>query len=264
VHVRSRRERNPWPPWGHGFRFVVSAASGTRVLDEIAAAFSLDPEAAMTRSTPCALLVVVSLAACAQQSIHTAAPPPLHERVTVYNRRVTPLVDGGRLGVRLDSAPGHGVAWLTRVADFDAGTIAADIRGKDVLQRSFVGIAFAGANDSTYELVYLRPFNFRATDSTRRAHASQYVADPDYPWPRLRREHPGRYEKPLTPPPDPSSWVRLRVVVTAGEVRAYVNDAAVPSLVVDRLRPGARGRVGPWVGTQSDGDFANVSVEPGS
>lgn len=218
----------------------------------------------MTRSIPCLPLVVVSLVACAQQSTRTAAPPPLHERVTVYNRRVTPLVDGARVGVRLDSAVGHGVAWLTGVTDFGTGTIAADIRGKDVLQRSFVGIAFAGVNDSTYELVYLRPFNFRATDSTRRAHAIQYVADPDYPWPRLRRESPGRYEKPLTSPPDPNSWVRLRIVVTTGEVRAYVNEATAPSLVVERLRPGARGRVGLWVGTQSDGNFANVSVEPGS
>jgi hypothetical protein len=156
----------------------------------------------------------------------------------------------------------HGVAWLVG-SDFDTGTIEADIRGKDVLQRSFVGIAFAGANDSTYELVYLRPFNFRAADSTRRAHAIQYVADPDYPWPRLRRESPGRYEKPLSPAPDPSAWVRLRLVVSRLEVRAYVDGAATPSLVVERLRPGARGRVGLWVGTQSDGDFANVRIDSG-
>jgi len=43
-----------------------------------------------------------------------------------------------------------------------------------------------------------------------------------------------------------------------------VNDATAPSLVVGRLRPGARGWVGLWVGTQSDGEFANVRVDPGS
>jgi len=223
----------------------------------------------MTRSSPHApvvtrLLIAAALAACAPPSSRTAAAPPaLHERVTVYNRRALPLADGVRAGVRLDSAAGHGVAWLTDVTDFATGTIEADVRGKDVLQRSFVGIAFAGVNDSTYELVYLRPFNFRAADSTRRAHAIQYVADPDYPWPRLRREYPGRYEKPLTPAPDPNAWVRLRLVVSATEVHAYVNDAPAASLVVARLRPGARGRVGLWVGTQSDGDFANVRVDPG-
>jgi hypothetical protein len=216
----------------------------------------------MTRSSIHSLLAAVALTACTSLGSRIAVQPPLHERLTVYNRNVTPLVDGARSGVRLDSAAGHGVAWLAGT-DFAAGTIEADIRGKDVLQRSFVGIAFAGANDSTYELVYLRPFNFRATDSTRRAHAIQYVADPDYPWPRLRREQPGRYEKPLTPAPDPSAWVRLRLVVSASEVRAYVNENETPSLLVTRLRPGARGRVGLWVGTQSDGDFAGVRVSSG-
>jgi hypothetical protein len=207
-------------------------------------------------------LAAVALTACASLSTRTVAQSPLHERVTVYNRGATPLADGARSGVRLDSAVGHGVAWIAG-SDFGTGTIEAEIRGKDVLQRSFVGVAFAGANDSTYELVYLRPFNFRATDSTRRAHAIQYVADPDYPWPRLRREFPGRYEKPLTPAPDPNAWVRLRLVVTTSEVRAYVDGAETPSLVVGRLRPGARGRVGLWVGTQSDGDFANVRITSG-
>jgi hypothetical protein len=218
----------------------------------------------MTRSTPSALLIALSLAACAQAGVRTDAASPLHDRVTTYNRRATPLADGARTGIRLDSAASHGIAWFTGITDFATGILAADIRGKDVLQRSFVGIAFAGTNDSTYELVYLRPFNFRATDSTRRAHAIQYVADPDYPWPRLRRDYPGQYEKPVSPAPDPNAWVRLRLVVTTSEVRAFVNDASAPSLVVGRLRPGARGRVGLWVGAQSDGEFANLSVSPGS
>jgi hypothetical protein len=216
----------------------------------------------MIRSPIPAVLAAVALTACASVGSRAVALSPLHERLTVYNRVATPLTDGARVGVRLDSAAGHGVAWIAG-SDFASGTIEADIRGKDVLQRSFVGIAFAGANDSTYELVYLRPFNFRATDSTRRAHAIQYVADPDYPWPRLRREFPGRYEQPVTSAPDPNAWVRLRLVVGSSEVRAYVDGAQTPSLVVDRLRSGARGRVGLWVGTQSDGDFANVRVNSG-
>ncbi len=216
----------------------------------------------MTRPIIPLMLTAVALTACASLSSRTAAQSSLHERVTVYNRVATPLTDGARSGVRLDSAAGHGVAWIAG-SDFSTGTIEAEIRGKDVLQRSFVGIAFAGANDSTYELVYFRPFNFRAADSTRRAHSIQYVADPDYPWPRLRREFPGRYEKPLTPPPDPNAWVSLRLVVTTSEVSAYVDGAETPSLVVGRLLPGARGRVGLWVGTQSAGDFASVRISSG-
>jgi hypothetical protein len=234
----------------------VSAASGASVLDEIAAV-DLVTEDAVTRPIFSTLLAAAALTACASLSSRDAVQPPLHQRVTVYNRTASPLTDGARVGLRLDSAAGHGVAWIVG-SDFATGTIEADIRGKDVLQRSFVGIAFAGANDSTYELVYLRPFNFRAADSTRRAHAIQYVADPDYPWPRLRREYPGRYEKPLIPAPDPTAWVHLRLVVSQADVRAYVDGGSAPSLVVERLRPGARGRIGLWVGTQSDGDFASV------
>ena len=39
-------------------------------------------------------------------------------------------------------------------------------------QRSFVGVAFRIADDSTYDVIYLRPFNCRATDSTLRTHGS--------------------------------------------------------------------------------------------
>ena len=45
-------------------------------------------------------------------------------------------------------------------SDFDQGTIEIDVRGRDVLQQSFLGIAFHGKDDKTYEAVYLRPFNF--------------------------------------------------------------------------------------------------------
>lgn len=60
--------------------------------------------------------------------------------------------------------------------------------------KSFVGIAFHRRDDSTYDAVYLRPFNFRATDPTRHMHAVQFISVPDYDWPRLRQDSPEEFE----------------------------------------------------------------------
>ncbi len=67
-----------------------------------------------------------------------------------------------------------GLVWIEG-SDFGEGTIEVDVRGKDVLQQSFVGVAFHGKDDKTYESVYLRPFNFRADDPVRHQHAVQYM-----------------------------------------------------------------------------------------
>jgi hypothetical protein len=46
------------------------------------------------------------------------------------------------------------VVWVQR-SDFSEGTIDIDVRGRDVLQRSFLGVAFHGKSDTAYECVYL-------------------------------------------------------------------------------------------------------------
>ena len=110
----------------------------------------------------------------------------------VVNRGVSHLEDGGRRGLLLSADSGEGIAYLTGV-EFSSGTIECDIRGKDVPQQSFLGIAFHAADDSTYESVYFRPFNFRAADSTHRAHAVQYESVPGNGWQKLRTEQPGDF-----------------------------------------------------------------------
>lgn len=88
------------------------------------------------------------------------------------NRTVTPLKD--KTGVHVSAAPGSGVAWV-KDKTFTAGTIELDIKGKDVKQGSFVGVAFHGTSRFDCEAVYFRPFNFFAKDSLARMHAVQYV-----------------------------------------------------------------------------------------
>jgi hypothetical protein len=150
--------------------------------------------------------------------------------------------------------------------EFTNGTIEFDLKGKDVLQQSFVGVAFHGVDGTTYDAVYFRPFNFKAADAARRSHGVQYVSQPTYPWQKLRAEQPDKYEQALTPAPDPNGWFHVRVVVANPKVSVFVGDAKEPSLVVNQLSDRRKGLVGLWVGNNSGGDFANLKIlqAPGS
>ncbi|PYP01273.1 MAG: hypothetical protein DMD25_12930 [Gemmatimonadetes bacterium] len=183
------------------------------------------------------------------------------EGLKVFNRSVSSLSDGARKGVRLSEHAGDGVAYLQGV-EFTNGTIELDVRGKDVPQQSFVGVAFHGVDGTTYDAIYFRPFNFRAEDPARRGHAVQYIAQPIYPWQKLRAEQPGKYERAIDPVPDPNAWFHVRVVVTSPKVSVFVDDAKEPSLVIDQLSNRKKGLVGLWVGNNSGGDFANVKIVP--
>lgn len=178
-------------------------------------------------------------------------------QIVVVNRELTKNPSDG--SVKLSAAEGEGLAWLKGV-EFSTGTIEIDMKGKDELQKSFVGIAFHGVNDSTFEGVYFRPFNFHATDPVRKIHAVQYIYHPKFPWYTLRETQNGIFEKGIVNAPKPNDWFHARIVVTDKEVMVYVDKQTTPSLTVTRLGLGNTGRVGLWVGNGSDGEFANVSV----
>ena len=65
----------------------------------------------------------------------------------------------------------------------------------------------------------------------------------------------------MNPVPDPDGWFHARIEVTAKIVRAFVNDAQEPRLVVDRLTDREAGGVGLWVGV-FDGEYANLRIIP--
>lgn len=176
----------------------------------------------------------------------------------ISNRNFTIDADGV---AHLDEAPNDGIAWI-KGRSFSEGTIELDIRGKDAFQRSFVGIAYHGVDDSTFEAVYFRPFNFHSPDPARVVHAVQYVALPEYDWSKLRQGHPGVYEKAATPAPKANDWFHVKIVVDADRVSVFVNGSAVASLEVTPLvhRPGQK--IGYWVGNGSAGDFQHLHVTP--
>jgi|SRR5262245_42509466 len=179
----------------------------------------------------------------------------------VFNRSLSALSDGAKKGVRLSESPGDGVAYLEGF-EFADGAIEFDIRGKDVQQQSFVGVAFHGLDEKIYDAVYFRPFNFKTEDQARRIRAVQYISHPTYTWQKLRTEQPGKYEKAISPVPDPNGWFHARVVVASPKVSVFVNDAKEPCLVVDQLSDRKKGLVGLWVGNTSGGDFASLKIVP--
>jgi len=182
-------------------------------------------------------------------------------KLRAVNREVT-AVQGNPKAVHISEKEGPGVVWID-APDFAQGTIEVDVRGRDMQGQSFVGIAFHGTDDHTYEGVYLRPFNFRATDPDRHQHAVQYISLPDYDWPRLRKEFPEEFENPVDQALEPTGWVPLRVVVSAKTIQIYAGPGSAPALEARRLGTLEHGKIGLWVGNNSDGDFANLRITPG-
>ena len=193
---------------------------------------------------------------------------------TVHNRAVQVKRESEREVVRFDARPQHGLAWWHDVA-FDTGTIAFRVRGRNELQRSFVGIAFHGARGArgaeapddlsygdglTYEAVYFRPFNFLSDDPERRAHMVQYVFPSEQHWRPLREQRTGQFEASVTPIPDPDDWFSARVVVSETTVSVYVNSSDTPSLLAQRLSARRDGWVGFFVGYGSDGAFSGLTL----
>jgi hypothetical protein len=180
-------------------------------------------------------------------------------KLRVVNREVTRLQD--RNGVRLSPRSGNGVAWVEGT-EFHSGTIEVDIRGRESLQQNYVGIAFHRKNDTTYEAVYLRPFNFRAADVLHRQHAVQYISLPKFDFQDLRDTFPEEFENPVDASIDPTGWVRLRVVVGSSNVQIHVGSANEVTLEVRKLGQLDGGQVGLCVGNVSGGDFANLVITP--
>jgi hypothetical protein len=176
------------------------------------------------------------------------------KKLIAHGQNVIPITDGGKKGISQT-----GIIWLKDV-NFSEGTIEVDLRGKDVVQKSFIGIVFHGVDTVTHDVIYFRPFNFLSTDPVRKIHAVQYVAHPDFPWDKLREEKNGIYEKAVTPAPSPKDWFHAKIVVKGTEISVFVNDSTTPSLTVNKLNTRSNGKIGIW-NEGIEGDFANLVIK---
>jgi pimeloyl-ACP methyl ester carboxylesterase len=197
----------------------------------------------------CLTIFVIGIAAL---SWSQTIKPDLQDlsKWAAYNRKVEAVNEDG-----------EGFSILKGI-DFSNGTIEFDVKGKNVLQQSFVGLAFHGQDEKAYDAVYFRPFNFLNVDTARRSRAVQYVSMPNYPWEKLRENSPGKYENKVSPVPNPDGWFHVKLVVDGKKVAAYVNNSATPSLAVERLTDVKNGGLALWVGNNSGGSFANLSITP--
>ena len=152
--------------------------------------------------------------------------------------------------------------------EFGNGVIEAEIAGAPQPDagegaRGFVGIAFRLQPDMrTYDAFYLRPTNGRADDQVRRNHSAQYISHPEWPWFRLRKETPEKYESYVDLVP--GAWTKVKIDVRGQQARLYVHDQPQPTLIVTDVKtgPNATGAVALWVEPGTDAHFRNLTVTP--
>jgi hypothetical protein len=154
--------------------------------------------------------------------------------------------------------------------EFSNGVIEAEISGAPAPgagegARGFVGIAFRMQKDTkTYDAFYLRPTNGRAEDQVRRNHSAQYISNPAWPWPRLRKESPEKYEAYVDL--EPGVWTKVKIEVRGEQARLYVHDQPQPTLIVNDVKSGAQGSgaVALWVGPGTVAHFRDVRIQSSS
>ena len=154
---------------------------------------------------------------------------------------------------------------ILNTAEFKDGAIEVDVAGEPgpgaaAAARGFVGVAFHIAADaSAFECFYLRPTNGRADDQVRRNHSVQYISFPAFPWQKLRKEFPEKYESYADLVP--GEWTKARIEVAGAKARLYVNGGAQPSLIVNDLKLGeGKGAIGLWIGPGTVAHFANLKI----
>jgi hypothetical protein len=161
----------------------------------------------------------------------------------------------------------QGLVWIEGL-DFSNGVIEAEIAGALAPgaggeARGFVGIAFRVQEDlKTYDAFYLRPTNGRADDQERRNHSAQYISLPEWPWSRLRKETPGKYEAYVDLVPE--TWTKIKIEVRGEQARLYVHDNEQPTLIVKDVKSGTNGHGGIalWLEPGTVAHFRNLTVQP--
>lgn len=150
---------------------------------------------------------------------------------------------------------------------FGNGVITAEIAGAPAPgagegARGFVGIAFRVQEDlRTYDAFYLRPTNGRAEDQVRRNHSTQYISHPEWPWARLRKETPEKYEAYVDLVP--GQWTPIKIEVRGDKARLFVHNQEQPTLIVNDVKSGpqAKGSVALWIEPGTIAHFRNLTIE---
>jgi hypothetical protein len=225
-----------------------------------------DDQSVMTLLNQVLLIAFVGVAAWGQPTPVALEPFKPHkvkvEQTTYKGKRAVRVTDAMDPKVKGND---DRVAVLTSIS-FGDGTIEAEVYGEPgpgaaETARGFVGIAFQVAQDvSGFECFYLRPTNGRADDQVRRNHSVQYISLPEFPWYRLRKEFPEKYETYADLVP--AAWTKVRIEVKGERATLFVNNAEQPTLIVNRLKRGANAAapIGLWIGPGTVAYFADLRL----
>jgi hypothetical protein len=232
----------------------------------------------MTGSARLALAsaLVLALPAGASAQVRNL-PLTTIDGLMLIRAKAEPATHQGKQGLRVtvsdealkEAKPGDGELNPLAVIqglEFSNGVIEAEIAGEPAPgagegARGFIGIAFRMQKDTkTYDAFYLRPTNGRAEDQVRRNHSAQYISNPAWPWPRLRKESPEKYEAYVDL--EPGVWTKVKIEVRGEQARLYVHDQQQPTLIVNDVKSGAQGTgaVALWVGPGTIAHFRNVTI----
>jgi hypothetical protein len=222
--------------------------------------------------------VILSLVAGASAQVKSYALDAV-SGLTLINAKAEPVTHDGKKGIRVTMSeegvrtaqPATGEVnplVVVQGLEFSSGVIEAEIAGAPAPgagegARGFVGIAFRMQKDmQTYDAFYLRPTNGRADDQVRRNHSAQYISNPAWPWPRLRKETPEKYEAYVDLVP--GAWTKVKIEVSGDRARLYVHDQPQPTLIVNDVKTGAQGTgaIALWVGPGTVAHFRNLTVTP--
>jgi hypothetical protein len=212
-------------------------------------------------------------ATCLAQSAESIRFDSVNKLELPENLKADIVTYRGRAALRIvnigteDSDYGGGLA-IVRGTRFQDGTIEVTLSGDTAADappalRGFVGIAFRVKDRSHCELFYIRPKNGRSQDQLQRNHSAQYMSLPGFPWDRLRREAPGKYESYVDLAP--GDWTKVKIEVNGTTARLYINGSEQPVLIVNNLKqPVSGGGVALWVGQGTFAHFAELRIIPNS
>ncbi len=203
------------------------------------------------------VILCMTILSFGQQKMNLATA--LQEQQIKAVNRTLSLYENHPGAVEMNAAEGDGLAVLKEIA-FESGTIEVELLGENNPGRSFIGLAFNIQDEENFEAIYFRPFNFVATEQSRKDHMVQYINHPEYTWYKLREERTMEFENEIPAPPDPDDWFKAIIKISEESVAVFLDETAEPVLKVERLTSIKSDKIGLWVGNGSSGRFRNLAI----
>ena len=172
---------------------------------------------------------------------------------TTYNGTAT--FENGTIHLK-NKGNGSALLWLND-RSFKNGIVELEVKGKDIRGQSFLGLAFHGLDNTHYDAVYFRPFNFKSQE--KKNNAVQYINAPDNVWHVLRKKFPGKYENAAVPVPDPNDWFHVTIEINTPNVKVYIDRSDVPTLEIEKVSTRNEGKLGLWIDSE-EGWFKNIKI----